>query len=489
MSRVLTTVAAFAHSRPTEIALSGARGALSWWMLRNEIEAAQTALTSALAGYSSAAPVAVALDNGPAWAVIDLALVALGRPSAPLPPFFTRDQVAHAMRDCGAALLLRPAIGAESPTLTIAGAPVVAEPMGCPPISLHAGTAKITYTSGSTGRPKGVCLSQAQMESVAAAIVEALGHDLAGVHMPVLPLGVLLENVGGLYASVLAGGRYHAPDLASLGYGAGLRPDPARLADQIDRHGVTSLILTPELLRALAAWLVAERRRLDSLDFVAVGGARISSRLVEAARAAGLPAYEGYGLSECGSVVTLNTPRHDKPGSAGRPLPHLALSVAADGEIVVGPRPFLGYVGGPPQDGPVATGDLGTIDADGFIAIRGRKSNLIVTAFGRNVAPEWVESELQAQPEIAQAAVFGDGAAELCALITAPGPQVSDDALAGAVARANTSLPVYAQVGRWRRSPPFEARRGELTDNGRLRRAALRAAHADFIDAQSEDIQ
>jgi hypothetical protein len=98
-----------------------------------------------------------------------------------------------------------------------------------------------------------------------------------------------------------------------------------------------------------------------------------------------------------------------------------------------------------------------------------------------------VESELLAQPEIAQAAVFGDGAAELCALVTTSSPQVSDAEVAGAVARANASLPVYARVGRWRRSRTFVPEKGELTANGRLCRAALRAAHRDFIDLATED--
>jgi len=486
MSRVLDAVASFAQSRPGEIAVSGEGVALSWAMLAREIEAAKTKLAAVLADRPDEAPVAIALDNGPAWVITDLALSALERPCTPLPPFFTRDQVAHAAQDCGATLLLRPAMAGEAPMLTAGGSALVAERLANSSRALHPGTAKTTYTSGSSGRPKGVCLSQAQMESVAHAVVEALGRDLAGTHMAVLPLGVLLENVAGLYASLLAGGRYHAPGLAALGYAGGLRPDPARLASAIEHNRITSLILTPELLRGLTTWLAAHDERLPSLSFVAVGGGRIATSQIEAARAVGLPVYEGYGLSECASVVTLNRPGRDKPGAAGRPLPHLKVSLAADGEIIVGPSPFLGYVGGPVHEGPVATGDLGELDADGFLAIRGRKSNLIVTAFGRNIAPEWVESELQDQPQIAQAIVFGDGAAELCAVVTAL-PEISDTDLARAVSRANARLPLYAQVGRWRRAPLFDIGRGEVTANGRLRRAVLQAAHSDFIDRQSEE--
>lgn len=487
MSAVLAAIAEFATCRPDEIALSDGASMLSWGDLAREVASAQHALAAALRERPEGAPVALALDNSTALAIADLALIALGRPSVTLPPFFTRAQLAHAVADCGATTVLLPATANDKPTLSIAGARLLAAPAASASRPIHARTAKITYTSGSTGKPKGVCLSLEQMETVASSVVESLGRDLAGVHMAVLPLGVLLENVAGLYVSILAGGRHHAPGLDSLGYSAGLRPDPARLADLVERHGVTSLILAPEMLRALTACLVAQGRRLPSLRFVAVGGARISPQLIAAARGAGLPAYEGYGLSECASVVTLNTPTGDKVGTAGRALPHQRITVASDGELIVHGDSFLGYVGGPPQQGVLPTGDLGAVDLEGFVEIRGRKSNLIITDLGRNVAPEWVESELQAQPEIGQAAVFGDGAAELCAVLTTTTPQVSDAEVARAVARANASLPAYAHVVRWRRSPPFDAARGELTANGRLRREALHAAHRDFIDLQAED--
>jgi len=363
-----------------------------------------------------------------------------------------------------------------------AGAALAATPTRLPSRPLHPGTAKITYTSGSTATPKGVCLSLAQMEATAAALVEAIGVEFAGDHLAVLPLGVLLENVAGLYPTVLAGGAYHAPGLARLGFGDGLRADMARMSDFIAAREISSLILTPELLRGLTAHLHMGGPRLPQLKLAAVGGAKISPGLIAAARAVGLPAYEGYGLSECASVVALNTPPADRAGTVGRTLPHLSVSIAADGEVVVGPDAFLGYVGGPPRSGPLRTGDLGSLDADGFLSIDGRKSNILITAFGRNVSPEWVESELAAEPEIGQAAVFGEAASNLCAVVVPAHAGVPIEAIQAAIDRANRRLPVYAQVDRWTLSPPFALSRGELTANGRLRRAAIHEAHLPFID-------
>lgn len=483
MSLVLEAIRANAVATPDGPALTGTGAHLSWPELQREIETAAAWLQACLRGLPPGAPVAVALDNGPAWVVIDLALVALNRPSLPLPPFLTAAQRGHALADAGACLLVGPPAAAGDPISTVvAGAVVSAQVLDTPPRALHADTAKITYTSGSTSAPKGVCLSQAQMEAVAASLVETIGAEFAGRHLGVLPLGVLLENVAGLYPTMLAGGEYHARSLADLGFANPFRPDISRLADVVEAVGASSIILVPELLRGLIGPLAFTGRRLPSLRLVAVGGAKVSPQLIAAARAVGLPAYEGYGLSECASVVAVNTPTADRPGAVGRVLPHLRLDTAPDGEILISPRPFLGYVGASPHDGALSTGDLGVVDDDGFLAITGRKSNVIITAFGRNVAPEWVESELLAQPEIAQAAVFGEAAAGLCALIVPSAAELSWAALDAAIARANAGLPDYAKVDRWRLVAPFDPFRGELTGNGRPRRAVLHQSHRDFIE-------
>lgn len=414
---------------------------------------------------------ALALDNGVDWVLWDLAAVRAGTVLVPLPPFFTAAQRANALSDAGCDLL-------------IGSGGLVALPHG--PADLPEGTAKITYTSGTTGNPRGVCLSAEAMARVAAGIVERLGPTLAGgVHVAVMPLAVLLENVAGVHAALLAGSTVRLPSLADFGAGHG------DLHAVLRREAAQSAILVPDLLRLLIGQVRAAGA-LSDLRFLAVGGSRVAPDLIAGARALGLPAYEGYGLSECASVVTLNTPGASRAGTVGQVLPHVRLRIEA-GEIVIMDPGFLGHVGAPHR-GALATGDLGAVDADGFVTISGRKRNVIITTQGRNIAPEWVESVLMLQPEIAQAVVWGEARAHLGALIvpSAPGADI-----AAAVERANASLPDYAQIRETRAHPPFTLANGQLTGTGRPRRDNILAsieketpmAFFDHLVAETETVR
>lgn len=468
MGAVLDAIADHAVRRPAALALGG-ETPLAYGALPGAIAETVERLSPLV---DLTRPVAVLLDNGPAWVLVDLALMSLGAPALPLPPFFTADQRRHAMEDAGVASLVRPAAPGEA-AVEIAGVRIAVDRLATAAARLPRGVAKITYTSGSTGAPKGVCLSLEHMERTAQAVVTALGPAHAGRHLPLLPLSVLLENVAGLYPELLAGGCYLPLPLAEVGLADAFRPDFTAMAARIAATEATSLILVPELARGLMAAISATGARLTHLTFAAVGGARVAPDLIAQARALGLPLYEGYGLSECGSVVTLNTPGRDRPGSVGAPLPGFTVTLAEDGEIIAGPGGFLGYVGQAERSGPIRTGDLGAIDAEGFVSVSGRRGNRIITAFGRNVSPEWVESELLAQPQIAQAAVFGEGQASLDAILVPSSPDVTPEALAAAVARANSRLPDYARVARWTAGPPFDHAAGELTGNGRPRRDVI----------------
>jgi long-subunit acyl-CoA synthetase (AMP-forming) len=225
------------------------------------------------------------------------------------------------------------------------------------------------------------------------------------------------------------------------------------------------------------------------LRFVAVGGAPVAERLLLGARALGIPVYEGYGLSECASVVSLNTPLHASAGS-GRPLPHAHIDFSDEGEILVAGATMLGYTGGAAHEGFWPTGDLGFLDAEGALHITGRKKNMFITSFGRNVAPEWVERELTLAPEIAQAAVFGEGRPWNVALIVPRG--VGAEVIARidrAIEEANLRLPDYARVRCWLPArEPFTPANGQMTPNGRLRREAILAAYRQDIAQFYEEI-
>ncbi len=273
-----------------------------------------------------------------------------------------------------------------------------------------------------------------------------------------------------MFATLLAGGTYVCPPQELCGLGDPFRPDFATMAARIADWGITSLILVPEYLAGLVSALEASGGLLPCLSLVAVGGARVPLPLLERARALGLPVRQGYGLTECGSVVSLQDAGDDALGSAGRPLPHMTVTLAEDGEILLDGPLCLGTIGGEAPARPLATGDIGRIDEAGRVWVTGRKSNLIVTAHGRNVAPEWVEEALLAQPAIAQAFVHGDGMPFPSALLVPATPSAD---LAAAVDAANASLPAYARVATWRQVAHFTPQNGRLTGNGRLRRAEI----------------
>jgi long-subunit acyl-CoA synthetase (AMP-forming) len=185
--------------------------------------------------------------------------------------------------------------------------------------------------------------------------------------------------------------------------------DVPRLLTCLASRQPHSLILVPQLLLLLVS--AAEQQAFDPrpLRFAAVGGARVSEALLQRAQRAGVPVYEGYGLSECASVVCLNRPSARRHGSVGQPLPHVQVRLADDGEVLVKGSTLLGYLGEASHSAEWwPSGDLGEFDAEGFLYLKGRKKHQFVTSFGRNVNPEWVEAELTQRGLIAQAFVWGE---------------------------------------------------------------------------------
>jgi long-chain acyl-CoA synthetase len=467
---------------------------------RDELEAAVAAEAQWLRRFADAqARHALLADNGVGWAIADLALHAMRALNVPLPAYFTDAQVAHALDDAGIDLVLTdqptrvlallPGFGhvGESPQSGLAllqrSRPAVRTP-------LPAGTTKITYTSGSTAAPKGVCLDAGSLERVAQSLADVTRPLGVRRHLCLLPLATLLDNLASLLAAPLAGATTLLPSTRATGIRFG-GVDVAALLACIGGHEPESMILVPELLRVLVAACARGWKPPASLKFIAVGGAAVAPALLERASALGLPVYEGYGLSECASVVALNSPGHNRPGSAGRVLPHARVRLDADGQILVAGTAMLGYLGDTPREAAgteVATGDLGEFDADGYLYVRGRSKNLFITSFGRNVSPEWVERELLLDPAIGQAVALGEARPHAVALVVATQPEVTDAQLGAAIDAANARLPDYARVRRWTRlRQPFSFADGSLTANGRVRREIVRARHAALIESLYDD--
>ena len=418
-------------------------------------------------------PIAIALDNCIELIAIDLALLNIGIPAIVLPPFFSDEQVKNTLLNCGAIALIN---NSQGETINVFGKSLQIAPTNNAAVSLPINTAKITYTSGSTGAPKGVCLSLEHMETLSVSLIDTIGGEFAKTHFAVLPLGVLLENVAGLYTTLIAGGKYVVFSLKEIGFANPFAPEISLLISAIKSNNATSLILVPEILRALMAGMARANIKLDSLEFIAVGGARVANELFESARKLGLPVYEGYGLSECSSVVALNTPKDTIIGSAGKILPHLDVEIADDGEIIVRHKTlencFLGYVGENDAPKELKTGDIGNV-SNGNLYISGRKKNIIINSFGRNISPEWVEGEFIANPNIGQIFVYGDAAPSLSALIVPSRPDFKFAEIERAVFEVNKGLPDYAKIKEFHLTTPFLPANGELTDNGRFKRSAI----------------
>jgi long-chain acyl-CoA synthetase len=412
--------------------------------------------------------VGLASDNGPDWVVADLAAQKADVVLVPLPAFFTPAQIEHAVSESGMDSVIGARLRGFSPAGGLAGLSWwrrMALPAAFP-----RGTAKVTFTSGTTGAPKGVPLTSAQQWAVARALAEVTCELRLKRHLCLLPLAVLLENVAGVYAPLAAGMELCVPPLAEIGVRGSSSFDPHACLAAIERWRADSVILLPQMLAALAAALERGAPAPKSLKFAAVGGAKASPALIHRARALGLPAYEGYGLSECASVVALNVPGADRVGSVGRVLPHAQVELH-EGEIHVKTRGVWH-----------ATGDLGRMDPDGFLYIDGRRKHVLITSYGRNVSPEWPEAELLAGPAIAQAAVFGEAQPRLCALVV-PADGASAAAVEAQVRAANARLPDYAQIGAWLRADvPFTPQNGFATANGRARREALWKTYGERLD-------
>lgn len=498
MNALLTRLEQQARSNPTSIAIRSGNESLTYAQLMTAVQ--QTA--EQLKG-NRVKSLGLYLDNGIAWIVVDLAAMAAASRIVPLPWFFSDEQIMHAIQHGAVDSIVFATdfpsgiVGTGSPARLYKGSQLQSiKPRTSQSAVTTSIGGKVSYTSGSTGKPKGIELDYAFIDQTCDSISASISGLGIETHLSILPYATLLENIAGIYVPLMLGKTVYAESSARIGLSADLRLDPAKLQQTFNQIHPNSLIITPQLLELFCMLVETNAIDPECLVFVAVGGARVGEALMHRARRAGIPAYEGYGLTEFGSVAILNTPRQDRVGSVGKPLPGVVVKLAEDGEICLGTTLMQGKGDSSLQKTiTVKTGDLGSIDDDGFIYVHGRKSNLIVLSTGRNVAPEWIETELNASTMILQSYVFTETKSELSALLVAAGPGIADSDLDVEIDRINQALPPYAQVRNWYRlSEPFSRANRMLTANGRLRRLqikkvlpALLASAQSFIPITSGD--
>jgi long-chain acyl-CoA synthetase len=397
--------------------------------------------------------------------------------------------------------------------------------------------ASILYTSGTTGRPRGVMLSQRNLATNAATMADAFrstdtnrsGTDFSPSSQNVrstdfspstsidrstdfspspsdglkpippeqsrlclLPLSHIYARTCDLYTWVYRGSRLIlaesretlARDL-QLAKPTVLNAVPfvyQRIADLIRASGC------PDEAAALRHFFGG---RIESL---ACGGAALAPSVEAWYAEQRLPILCGYGLTEASPVIAASTPASHRTGSVGWPLPGVEVRLADDGEVLArGPNIMLGYWqagdstcgDNPVRDGWLHTGDLGEIDADGFLFIRGRKKELIVLSTGKKVSPTRVENLLTTSPLIEQAAIFGDGQPALSALIV-PADVADREAIAAEIARCLASAAHEEQVRDFAiLDRPFTIERGELTPKMSLCRNVLARNFAAELNAMA----
>jgi long-subunit acyl-CoA synthetase (AMP-forming) len=472
-SSLITSIQNIGKYNPTALAIQGESVGLSYGSLVFLIEK-----YSKLFSKYQQTGFAIDVDNGPEWVVLDLALLYARKVNVPIPKFFTNSQIKHLLIDAGIQIVFtdtpKKIDGDIYQKFKICDKYIYQVNLHNATVKYPANTVKVTYTSGTTGEPKGVCINTKSIDKTVHSIIEISGVDSSDRHFSALPLTILLENIGGIYATLMCGATAIIYPQYKIGISGATGINPSQFIHTINSQSPTTTILMPQMLGVIVNMLNKEDEYLNSMKFIAIGGAPISEQIIKQAQLIGLPVYEGYGLSESTSVITVNGPSANKIGTVGKPLPHIDLKIAKDGEVLVKGAIFNGYLGQNLDlldiEGYLPTGDIGRLDDDGFLILQGRKKDIFITSFGRNVSPEWVERELSAQPGVLQVVVFGDEKPwNIAVILTTPKLDIG-----AAINKANQILPDYANVSSWVCAhEPFSVANGQLTGTSRPRRKKI----------------
>ena len=415
--------------------------------------------------------------------------------------------------------------------------------------------ATIIYTSGTTGEPKGVMLTHGNLLSDVEGTYEVTKKVLSyEVSLSFLPWTHSFGRTVDLYA-----GLYHGRGVAAIAESIQKVPENIleirptmfasvpRVFEKVYSKIISEVEKSPPLKRKIFYWAVDVGKKAGAyklegknppfflsiknaianalvfkkikaalggrLKFAGSGGAPLAKELAELYYAMGIKIIEGYGLTETSPVVTINDPLKPKFGSVGKPIKGAVLKIAEDGEILIkGPMVMKGYYNKPEatkeaidEEGWFHTGDIGRVDEEGFYYITDRKKDLIVTAGGKNIAPQPIENALKMNRFIEQAVMIGDKRPycvallqpdfeELEAYAKEKGIEYSDmkDLLSKeeigkifeeAVQEVNSTLPRYSTIKKFELIPfPLTPESGELTPTLKVKRRVIDEKYKDLID-------
>jgi long-chain acyl-CoA synthetase len=372
--------------------------------------------------------------------------------------------------------------------------------------------ATVMYTSGTTGNPKGVMLTHGNLLSNTAASLQAQSYAPDDVVLSWLPFTHIYARTVDVYLTLLGG--------VTMAVAESAEALVENLAEVQPTHFASVPRFYEKVLAAVAAADPAETgkrlRRIfgPRITRMSSGGAPLPVPIAEAYAAAGLPLMQGYGLTESSPVISFNTKERNKVGTVGRALPGVEVKIAPDGEVLTrGPHVMKGYWKNPEataeaiRDGWLHTGDLGALDADGFLSITGRKKELMVLSNGKKVVPSHLEGLLVTDPCIDQAVVCGEGRNFLTALLVPNWAKVKDalagvgvtvdgqpeelvrhpavsELLARRCRQALADLSHMEQIKKFAVLPrPFTVEADELTVSLKLRRGVILKHNAERLEA------
>ena len=419
--------------------------------------------------------------------------------------------------------------------------------------------ATIIYTSGTTGEPKGVMLSHANLSSNTQDSMHEQDFQPAEIALEFLPLAHVYERIAGygylfngvsiayvermedvpqallevhptfaaavprffekIYAKILDQGHHEVEwkrNVFDWALRVAQRALPWRAYGREVPAGVKLQWRVADALvyRKIRAGLGGQHQRFVS------GGGPLAKELAEFFWSIGVEVYQGYGLTETSPVVSTNTPKANKVGTVGRPIPHVQVKTAEDGEILVkGPCVMQGYYKRPQDtretlspDGWLSTGDIGRIDEDGYLIITDRKKELLKTAAGKFVAPALIENLLKTSPFIANVIAVGEGQKFVSVLIVpnfavleaeaakhglqfATNSQILGDAwtrncMTQEIERLTERLAQYEKPKRFALiEQDFTFANGQLTYTLKLKRRVIERVYADVIERLYADVQ
>jgi long-chain acyl-CoA synthetase len=403
---------------PDKVALSDSKDAMTFADLlrRSGLVAEQ------VAGATRQPRVAVLLPNDSSFAVAFYGCQMAGKAVIPLSQILRPDDLKYALADSGAELVVtsRSVSGMlgswEGHRLYVEDMDWSRSPaVGVSETGATDDAAAILYTAGSEARPKGVILTHGNLLANVEAVRQVARLNENDVFLGILPMSHAFALLGTLVAPVCVGASVHYVE----------RFIPSEIGEACTEHRATILLAVPSMYNVMLrardlAWAAGTQLRL------CVSGGEALPRGV-ADRFEDVfcrPLLNGYGMTETSPVISLNVPWANKPGSVGRPIPGVEVRIIDDqdrelgrdtqGEIAVrGGNVMAGYLHHPQctaeghtADGFFRTGDMGLIDADGYLFIKGRKKEIIIIS-GENVAPAEIEAVLLSHPEVADAAVIG----------------------------------------------------------------------------------